>query len=461
MQKTYLFYDLETTGLNKCFDQVLQFAAIRTDLELNELERHEIMVKLNPDVIPTPKALLTHGISIKEAEAGISEYEAICEIHQLLNQPGTISLGYNTLGFDDEFLRFCFYRNLLTPYTHQYANGCSRMDIYPMTVMYYLYQHGALRWPEIDGKISLKLENISAENDLMEGSAHDAMVDVKATIELARKLIAYKDMWQYLCGYFDKNIDLSRMAKLSDAIMVDGGFGAANQFQIPVLNLGTHNHYKNQTLWLRLDLPELRTTQIETIAETTYVTHKKPADLYLLLPSLERYQQHLSTERLQEVAANKKWLQEHPELLAEITAYYKEYKYPLVPKADIDSSLYQDGFLSNHDQSQCLQFHNADITHKIVMLEKFSNTKLRDQALRVLGRNFLDALPENYISEVTAYLARARGKDENAIMVDYKNQPKYSPQMALAEITILREDELTREQHELLDELESYIKALD
>ena len=40
---TYLFYDLETTGLNPCFDQVLQFAAIRTDLSLNEIERHEIL----------------------------------------------------------------------------------------------------------------------------------------------------------------------------------------------------------------------------------------------------------------------------------------------------------------------------------------------------------------------------------------------------------------------------------
>ena len=62
MQNTYLFYDLETTGLNKCFDQVLQFAAIRTDKELNELEQHEIKIKLNADVIPSPQALLTNNI---------------------------------------------------------------------------------------------------------------------------------------------------------------------------------------------------------------------------------------------------------------------------------------------------------------------------------------------------------------------------------------------------------------
>ena len=64
MKTTYLFYDIETTGLSKCFDQVLQFAAIRTDDSFNELERIELRVKLNPDIIPHPAAVATHRISI-------------------------------------------------------------------------------------------------------------------------------------------------------------------------------------------------------------------------------------------------------------------------------------------------------------------------------------------------------------------------------------------------------------
>ena len=64
--QTYLFYDLETTGLNYAFDQLLQFAAIRTDAEFNELERHEITVKLRPDVIPSPGAMIAHCISISQ-----------------------------------------------------------------------------------------------------------------------------------------------------------------------------------------------------------------------------------------------------------------------------------------------------------------------------------------------------------------------------------------------------------
>ena len=66
MKKTYLFYDIETTGLNPCFDQVLEFAAIRTDLELRELERYDLKVKLNPDTVPAPAALMTHRIGVEK-----------------------------------------------------------------------------------------------------------------------------------------------------------------------------------------------------------------------------------------------------------------------------------------------------------------------------------------------------------------------------------------------------------
>jgi Exonuclease I len=166
MPKTYLFYDIETSGLNKCFDQVLQFAAIRTDLNLQELGRYEFFIKLNPDVIPTPTAVLVHQLTLDQMQSGLVEYEAIKAIHRLFNTPGTISVGYNSLGFDDEFLRFSFYRNLLTPYTHQYANDCGRLDIYPLVVMYYLFKPEVVAWPTINGAISLKLEHLNAQNKL-------------------------------------------------------------------------------------------------------------------------------------------------------------------------------------------------------------------------------------------------------------------------------------------------------
>ena len=178
MTSSYLFYDIETTGLNKAFDQVLQFAAVRTDNRLNEIDRHSIKIKLRPDVIPSPGAIITNRISMAELASGTCEFEAVRRIHELMNAPGTVSLGYNTLGFDDEFIRFSFHRNLLPPYTHQYLNGCRRMDLLPITIIYRLYKTAVLKWPQVNGKLSLKLEHLSASNQLIDGQAHEAMVDV-------------------------------------------------------------------------------------------------------------------------------------------------------------------------------------------------------------------------------------------------------------------------------------------
>ena len=136
---TYIFYDLETTGQNPCFDQVVRFAAKETDCNLNIINEHNISVKLRNDVIPHPKALLVNRLNINQLSKGILEYEAFHKIHKIMNKPNTINIGYNSLNLDDKFLRFGFYRNLLDPYTHQYGTKF-RADLYNMVFMYYLYK---------------------------------------------------------------------------------------------------------------------------------------------------------------------------------------------------------------------------------------------------------------------------------------------------------------------------------
>ena len=79
----YLFYDLETTGLCESFDQIVRFAAIRTDENLQEINRYEIDIKLRPDVVPSPEALVVTGLSISDIQLGLCEYDALMEIHKL------------------------------------------------------------------------------------------------------------------------------------------------------------------------------------------------------------------------------------------------------------------------------------------------------------------------------------------------------------------------------------------
>ncbi len=450
---TYLFYDIETTGLNKSFDQVLQFAAIRTDLELHTLEEYEFQIRLNPDVIPSPEALITNRISIRELLRGEIEIEALIKIHQLLNTPGTISLGYNTLGFDDEFLRFSFYRNLLPPYTHQYANQCGRMDIYPITLLYYLFKPDLIKWPKINGRISLKLADLLAENDLATGAAHNAMVDVKATLALAKKLQEYPEMWEFACGYFHKETDIARLAKLSgEALLIQGQIGSRDSYIAPVLSLGQHYHYKNQTLWLRLDQEALSKTISDNIPEFTYVFRKKLSESPLLLPIQDRYLEKISTERLALREQNKKWLHENPEILREIQEYHRNYQYPTIPDVDVDAALYEIGFSSRDEEMLFAKFHQAAPENKAKIAEKFPNKTRQALAYRILGRFY----PEFLTKEAQAIFQDYQGKET---FIDYRGQKKLTAIMAEEKINhLLSTAALDDQQIEILKDYQIYLE---
>ncbi len=458
--QTYLFYDLETTGLNKAFDQILHFAAIRTDLSFQEIERYELKVKLNPDVIPSPYAMLTHHMRLKDIANGISEHDAAKQIHAWINTPGTISLGYNTLSFDDEFLRFTFYRNLLSPYTHQFANQCSRLDIYPMTVMYYLFKQAVLKWPMLEGKVSLKLEALNQANQFVAGRSHHAMVDVEATLAMARVLLQEREMWDYVCGYFNKKTDQDRLQKLGNecALMVLGKFGANKNFQSIVLSLGVHHHYSNQLLWLRLDDKDFSLETKETILKNSFVLQKKLGEPGFILPLKERFTQHTKAECLALAEKNQQWLHDHPEIFNVLAEHHRNFKYPSLPDTDIDASLYLNGFWSPQEETFCKQFLRASVENKSLLTAGIQNPRLYTLAMRIIGRNFPEHLNQQQKEEFNHYLQRAHSSDESTI-TDFRGEKRLTPALALQQIKELRDLHATdAEKLLLLDELEEELK---
>jgi len=466
---TYLFYDLETSGLNRAFDQVLQFAAIRTDLALNELQRHTINVTLRPDIIVSPGALITHRIPFADLMSGVCEFDAARQIHALMNEPGTISLGYNSLGFDDEFMRFTFHRNLLPPYTHQYAGGCRRMDLFPMTIVFWLYKNAVLNWPGQQGKVSLKLENLNSANRLSQGRAHDAMVDVEITLALARRYMRETATWDYLTGCFVKDIDRQRASKLPacfesrsgphlKGLMIGGEFGSEMKFQAPVLFIGHSLPYPNQTLWLHLDTPDLRQTDPDSIADTTRAIRKRYGEPGILLPPLDRYWKMLTPERSESAEENLGWLQDNPDLFQSIIDYHQNFRYPEIPALDADAALYQMGFLSKNAQALCQKFHAAPLDKKKALADRFPTIETRTLAGRILSRNFPGNLPDRVNNEFDAYMQQVNPSSSDQALLDYRGAPRTTPISALSGILELKNDAgLDREQLKLLDDLREYI----
>ena len=128
---SFVVYDVETTGLNKRFDQIVQFAAIHTDSDLNVRGRIETDCRLMPHVIPSPRAMHVTGLRIEQLlDASLpSHYEMVTEIRQGLESwSPSMFLGFNSLSFDEEFLRQAFYLSLYNPYLTN-RSGNARADV--------------------------------------------------------------------------------------------------------------------------------------------------------------------------------------------------------------------------------------------------------------------------------------------------------------------------------------------
>jgi exodeoxyribonuclease-1 len=392
---TFLFYDLETTGLDPVFDQILQFAAIRTDEALRPMgEPVNWFVRLRPDVIPSPGALLKTNRSVASLAEGRPEYEVIRAIHELISAEGVISIGYNSFQFDDLFLRFGFYRNLLAPYAHHSArNGCGRADLLALVVRFRCLASDALNWPMGENGVTLALEALAAANGCNDGRAHDALADVRASVNLARKLAAHQREWRAGMDAFNRQRDSEALDQLppwpDEASPHRKGVLLSNSFRkcgyaAPALLLARSNEYGNATYWLRLDdrdLPEKVSGEPapacwrrKNLGEAPLVVHPRAF-------SLDEAQIALARQ-------NMSWLADHRAELERLRAFAEAYTYDDREDVDVDAQLYIRDPATQADWAARNAFHAAELDAKYALAADFPDPVDRALAHRLLWRNY-------------------------------------------------------------------------
>ena len=215
---SFLWHDYETWGANPMADRPAQFAALRTDTELNPLG-DPVVWYCSPadDVLPHPMASLITGITPQEAKSkGLPETIFAQNILDEMSQPGTCNAGYNSIRFDDVITRNLLYRNLRDAYEREYRNGNSRWDLIDLARMCYALRPDGIEWPMHEpGKPSFRLEDLSRANDIAHEGAHDALADVNATIGLARLL---KNAQPKLFQWALQMREYAQVAKLLDTV---------------------------------------------------------------------------------------------------------------------------------------------------------------------------------------------------------------------------------------------------
>ncbi len=208
MAFTFYWHDYETWGANPFVDRAAQFAGIRTDRDLNVVDKPlTIFCRPADDMLPEPEACLVTGITPQQAWSnGVNESSFFGRIHEQLSLPGTCGVGYNSIRFDDEFTRFGFYRNFIDPYSREWKHGNSRWDIIDMLRLAHAVRPEGIEWPhDENGVVSFRLEHLTSANAISHEGAHDALSDVYATLDLARLVKKRQPrLFEYLLGIRDK-----------------------------------------------------------------------------------------------------------------------------------------------------------------------------------------------------------------------------------------------------------------
>lgn len=417
----YVFYDTETTGLDKTFDQILQFAAILTDADLNELDRFEFRCRLLPHVIPAPGALLATRVTpAMLTDPNLpSHYEMMLQIAQKLRDwSPAIFTGYNTLSYDEPLLRQAFYQTLQPIYLTN-TNGNQRADVLRLAQATAALLPNAMAVPiSAKGKPTLRLDTLAPANGFAHENAHDALADVEATIYMAR-LIRDRapSVWKSLMPLVDKGEVTSQLASGQPKCLVEYHMGVPSLRAV----VGCGRHPKNNTMQAVFDLrrtpAEVLNLSEDDLAEETkgptralrtVYANKMPALVDLgLAPQL----QAATGLPLAEIVRRATVVSADSHFSARV-GVAMEQRYPSFEPAQVVEARMYEGFPSRADESRMQAFHAADWDGRAEIAETIEDDRYRELARRLVFVNAPEAIPTAQRDQLQTWLEnRQHGRE--------------------------------------------------
>ena len=435
--QSFFFYDLETSGLKPREDRIMQFAGQRTTLELDPVgEPVNVLVKMTDDALPSPGAINVTKITPQDTlRDGISEAEFCRFVTEEVFTPETVAVGYNTVRFDDEFMRAIFWRNFYDPYEFEWKDGRSRWDMLDVVRLTRALRPEGIEWPfREDGVPTNRLELITKLNGVEHEHAHDALSDVYATIAVA-KLIREKQpkLFDYLCGIRNKR-EVQKMINLENPqpfVYASGRY--ANEFNKTTVSFPIAPGRNGNVLVydLRYNLEELgrvsgleegfqNDDEVEEVVEEResrsifpivkeLCYNKCPAVAPIsVLEVADGWEKiGLTRERIEQ---NLKTLLKHPEFVERMRSEYENR--PEFPRAlEPEEALY-DGFLNDTDKIKVSAVRNAEAGKLADFHPEFVDDRLPGLLLHYKGRNYPETLSE---SEMEAYESYRRARLERQV----------------------------------------------
>lgn len=416
MTATIYWYDFETFGTDPRRDRPSQFAGLRTDLELNIIaEPLTLYCQPAADFLPSPVSCLITGITPQQArDEGLPEAEFITRIVGEFAKPNTCVAGYNSIRFDDEMTRQLLYRNFFDPYEREWQQGNSRWDIIDMLRLCAAVRPEGIAWPRrADGSISFRLEDLTAANGIDFGQAHDALVDVKATIAMADLVRRQQPkLYDYVFSLREKRkvaaeLDLHTRKPV---VHVSGMYQAEHGRLALTMPICKHPGNNNGVIvydlrvdpdsWLHLDAGAIRRRLFSPASELQEGEERIPlktlhinrcpivAPAAILEPAMAR---RLAIDL---DACRRHWqkLVEQPDLAARLQEVWCEEKHE--QEQDPDFMIYSGGFFSDADKALMRTLRGTPPTDLARLDLPFRDRRLPEMLFRYRARNYPETLDE-------------------------------------------------------------------
>ncbi|MFP4432347.1 MAG: exodeoxyribonuclease I [Spirochaetaceae bacterium] len=413
MAATLLWYDLETFGTHPQWDRIAQFAAVRTDGSFRELEAPQVLYcRLSPDYLPHPDSCLVTGITPQQVnEGGLSEREFAAAIHEAMSRPGTTTAGFNTIRFDDEFVRALFYRNFYDPYGREYQEGNARWDIIDLARMCRDLRPDGVEWvTDENGKPSFPLDGLARANGLEHGKVHDALSDVRATIALAERIhTAQPKLFGYYFGLRKKDAvrKLLNLQAMEPVVHTSAMFTSAAGCTTLVLPLSVHPTQGNVVVtydlrrdpadWIDLPVEEIRRrvfTKREDLEDDLRIPLK---GIHLNRSPAVAPRNTLSVERARALGidvrrclAHAETLRGRPDLVQKVRAVYENP--PRRHFSDPELQIYSGDFFPDEDREEFAVIRNAPPEVLKATPPPLYDPRGPELLRRYIARNFPDSL---------------------------------------------------------------------
>ena len=454
----YVFYDTETTGIETTFDQILQFAAIRTDDDLNELERFNIRCRLLPHIIPSPIALqVTHVTPTMLTDSALpSHYEMIRQIRDTLLawSPATF-IGFNSMSFDENLLRQALFQTLHPPYLTN-TNGNARSDALRVAHAVSVYTPAAMVVPTDDrGRQVFRLDRLAHANGYNRDDAHEAMADVETTIFMVR-LIRDRapDVWKAMDRATTKNAVKDYVATESLFSLTESYFGQSYSWLVTPCGQNPNDAGQLAFFDLSFNPDDYRFLSAEDLVAVLNASPK-------VIRSLRANHQPImmpadaapdSTRALQippgELRRRVEVIQGDTDFQARVGQAQALRFVDKEPPAHVEHRIY-DGFPNAADEALMEQFHQADWSERSALAAQIEDPRLGEFARRLIYFERPEMLSQAHSTELSAWMA-------NRVLTEDESVPWMTVRKALRETDVLLRN-ASGEEANLLSEVQDFL----